>query len=54
MDEFEALRVILADREKARFFLSYLGEVAEYDIKVPGRGISQASRRRVGREGFQF
>ncbi len=39
MDEFEPYGVILADREKARFFLSYLGEVAEYDIKVQGEAL---------------
>ncbi len=39
MDEFEPYGVILADREKARFFLSYLGEVAEYDIKVEGEAL---------------
>ncbi|MCD6291354.1 MAG: hypothetical protein J7M34_12685 [Anaerolineae bacterium] len=32
MDEYERYGVVLLDREKARFFLYYLGEVAEYGI----------------------
>ncbi len=32
MDEYERYGVVLVDREKARFFLYYLGEVAEYGV----------------------
>ncbi len=32
MDEFERYGVVLVDREKARFLLYYLGEVAEYNV----------------------
>jgi peptide subunit release factor 1 (eRF1) len=34
MDEYERYGVVLLDRERARFFLSYLNEVAEYGVAV--------------------
>ncbi len=41
MDEYERYGVILATREEARFFLFYMGEIAEYSFAlhdyVPGR-----------------
>ncbi len=36
MDEYERYGVVLVDREKARFLLYYLGEVAEYGIAERG------------------